>query len=398
MTPRVILIAPDAQLAERLREALGSGGAGADTALVTEYPSDAQLKQLVDSKPEPVTAFIVSLADQALALSLIRSLRSSYPDSLAVAAAVSSSADTILAAMRAGASEFLVPPFEVTHLKNTLEKQRKSVSVASAGPVVNGRLMCFLPAQGGNGASTLATHLASAMAGVIRKKVLLIDYDFHCGTVAFRLRLKPDFSFADAVERIGDIDELWERLTSTSGGVDVLSAPPPGMVIPGEALRRVAAIFTSARRTYPFTVVDFPAALHASCRDVLGLANSVYLISTPEVVSLHLARRRVNELVNLGLSNNDIHLILNRVGSKKTLNVEDVAEVVGIPVFSSLPNDYAAVSDASLKGGLIPNDTRLGREITNLAVRIVGADAPAEAQGKQEKSGKGWKGFLNLSS
>jgi pilus assembly protein CpaE len=317
---------------------------------------------------------------------------------LAVAASVSSSADTILAAMRAGASEFLVPPFEVAHLKNTLEKQKKAITVATAGPVVNGRLMCFLPAQGGNGASTLATHLAAAITGIIHKQVLLIDYDFHCGTVAFRLRLKPDFSFADAVERIADIDELWERLTSKSGGVDVLSAPPTGMIIPGEAFRRVAAIFTSARRTYPYVLVDFPSALHASCRDVLGLANSVYLISTPEVVSLHLARRRVNELINLGLSSNDIHLILNRVGSKKTLNVDDVAEVVGIPVFSSLPNDYGAVSDASLKGGLIPNDTRLGRQITDLAVRIVGADAPAEKKVQQDKGGKKWKGFLNFSS
>ncbi|HUG80604.1 MAG TPA: hypothetical protein VML01_03000 [Bryobacterales bacterium] len=397
MTFRVILIAPDAQLAERLREALGSDGANADATLVNVYPSEGQLKQIVDSKPDPVTAFIVSLADQERALSLIRSLRSTYSDSLAVAASVSSSADTILAAMRAGASEFLVPPFEVAHLKNTLEKQKKAITGAAAGPVVNGRLMCFLPAQGGNGASTLATHLSAAIASIVRKQVLLIDYDFHCGTVAFRLRLKPDFTFADAVERIADIDELWERLTSKGGGVDVLSAPPTGAIIPGEAFRHVAAIFTSARRTYPYVLVDFPSALHASCRDVLGLANSVYLISTPEVVSLHLARRRVNELIHLGLSNSDIHLILNRVGSKKTLNVDDVAEVVGIPVFSSLPNDYGAVSDASLKGGLIPNDTRLGREITNLAVRIVGADAPAD-KGQQDKGGKKWKGFLNFSS
>lgn len=398
MTFRVILISPDAELAGRLRDALGSEGANADATLVSEYPTDAQLSQLVESKPEPVTAFVVVLSDQERALSLIRDLRSSYSDSLVVAAAAVSSADAILGAMRAGASEFLVPPFEPAHLRNTLEKQKRTLAGSRAGPAVRGRLMCFLPAQGGNGASTLATHLAASMARMIRKKVLLIDYDFHCGTVAFRLRLKPDFSFADAVARIGDIDELWERLTSASGSIDVLSAPPPGTAIPGEALRSVAAIFASARRTYSFTLVDFPSALHASCRDVLTLADAVYLISTPEVVSLHLARRRVNELLNLGLANKDIHLILNRVGSKKTLNVEDVAEVVGIPVFSSLPNDYGAVSDASLKGGLIPDETRLGNQITHLATQIVGADAVLEDKDKEGKSGKKWKGFLNFSS
>ena len=159
-------------------------------------------------------------------------------------------------------------------------------------------------------------------------------------------------------------------------------------------MRSVSAIFTSAVRTYPYVFVDFPSALHASCRDVLGLASSIYLISTPEVVSLHLARRRVNELLNLGVSQKNIHLVLNRVGSKKTLNVEDVSEVVGIPVFSSLPNDYAAVSDASLKGGLVPDDTRLGQQIASLGVKVSGVDNAA-ADKKKAGGGK-WKNLLDF--
>ncbi len=393
MTFRVILISPDAELTVQLREALDSDGISAETTLLNEYPSASQLKAVVDSRPDPVTAFVVGLSDEHQAMDLIRELRSSYSDSLAVAASSASSAEMILASMRAGASEFLVPPFDVAHLRHTLQKHKQSTSTAS-GTNVNGRLMCVLPAQGGNGASTLAVHLATAVNNLSKQKVLLIDYDFHCGTVAFRLRLKPDFTFSDALARLSDIDELWGRLTSPSGGVDILPAPPPGTTITGEAMRSVSAIFTSAIRSYPYVFVDFPSALHASCRDVLGLASSVYLISTPEVVSLHLARRRVNELLNLGVSQKNIHLVLNRVGSKKTLNVEDVAEVVGIPVFSSLPNDYAAVSDASLKGGLVPDDTRLGQQIGALGVKIAGVDE-AVADTKKAAGGK-WKSLLDF--
>ena len=393
MTFRVILISPDAELTVQLREALDSDGISAETTLLNEYPSASQLKAVVDSRPDPVTAFVVGLSDEHQAMDLIRELRSSYSDSLAVAASSASSAEMILASMRAGASEFLVPPFDVAHLRHTLQKHKQSTSTAS-GTNVNGRLMCVLPAQGGNGASTLAVHMATAVNNMSTQKVMLIDYDFHCGTVAFRLRLKPDFTFSDALARLSDIDELWGRLTSPSGGVDILPAPPPGTTITGEAMRSVSAIFTSAIRSYPYVFVDFPSALHASCRDVLGLASSVYLISTPEVVSLHLARRRVNELLNLGVSQKNIHLVLNRVGSKKTLNVEDVAEVVGIPVFSSLPNDYAAVSDASLKGGLVPDDTRLGQQIGALGVKIAGVDE-AVADTKKAAGGK-WKSLLDF--
>lgn len=393
MTFRVILIAPDAELTVKLREALDSDEIKAETTLLTEYPSPSQLKAVVDSRPETVTAFIVGLSDEAEAMGLIRELRSSYPDSLAVAASTASSAEMILASMRAGASEFLVPPFDVAHLRNTFEKHQR-VTGGSGATNVNGRLMCVLPAQGGNGASTLAVHLATAVSRLSKQKVLLIDYDFHCGTVAFRLRLKPDFTFSDALARISDIDELWGRLTSPSGGVDILPAPPPGTTITGDAMRSVSAIFTSAVRTYPYVFVDFPSALHASCRDVLGLASSIYLISTPEVVSLHLARRRVNELLNLGVSQKNIHLVLNRVGSKKTLNVEDVSEVVGIPVFSSLPNDYSAVSDASLKGGLVPDDTRLGQQIASLGVKVSGVENAATD--KKKAGGGKWKSLLDF--
>jgi len=349
----------------------------------------------VNSRPETVTAFIVGLSDEGQAMGLIRELRSSYSDALAVAASNASSAEIILASMRAGASEFLFTPFDVADLCETFEKHKRATGVAAATNV-NGRLMCVLPAQGGNGASTLAVHLATAVNKLSKQKVLLIDYDFHCRTVAFRMRLKPDFSFADALDRISDIDELWGRLTSSrGGGVDILPAPPPGTNISGEAMRNVSAIFTSAIRSYPYVFVDFPSALHASCRDVLGLASSIYLISTPEVVSLHLARRRVNELLNLGVSQKNIHFVLNRVGSKKTLNVEDVAEVVGIPVFSSLPNDYAAVSDASLKGGLVPDDTRLGQQIASLGGKVADIDEDTAGKKKTGRTGK-WKSLLDF--
>jgi len=214
MTFRVILISPDAELTVRLREALDSDGINAETTLLNEYPSASQLRAVVNSRPETVTAFIVGLSDEGQAMGLIRELRSSYSDALAVAASNASSAEIILASMRAGASEFLFTPFDVADLRETFEKHKRATGVAAATNV-NGRLMCVLPAQGGNGASTLAVHLATAVNKLSKQKVLLIDYDFHCGTVAFRMRLKPDFSFADALDRISDIDELWGRLTSS---------------------------------------------------------------------------------------------------------------------------------------------------------------------------------------
>jgi pilus assembly protein CpaE len=386
MSPRVIIISPDRALSGSLGAALTHESVGADLHVVSIYPIAGGIKTLVDSGTQPVTAFVVGLADIADGLKLIRELRAAYPGSLAIAADSRSDANTILAAMRAGASEFLVPPFDINHLQTLLQGHASAVAAPPAKP--RGKLFCILPAQGGNGASTIAVHLADRLSKAIGEKVLLVDFDFHSGTVAFRLRLKPEFSFADAVARVEDIDELWARLTCNHDGVDILAAPPPGIVIPAQAFRHVSAVFTSAMRAYPFVMVDLPTAIHASCRDLLSLADAVYVVATPEVVALHLARRRVSDLTDLGLSQRNIHLILNRAGSKRALNVDDVAEVVGVPVFETLTNDYSSVSDAALKGGLVPDDSSIGRQLTALAGLIAGVETA-----KSTKSDKKWNLF-----
>ena len=202
----MIIISPDGVLAGSLQDALSHDSVKADSDVVSRYPTAGELKTLVDSSPAPVTGFVVCLAQLRDGLKLVRELRASYPHALAIAADSQSAADTILAAMRAGASEFLVPPFDVNHLQTLL--QNHTSAVASAPGKSLGKLCRILPPQGGNEASTVSVHLANRLSKLIGKKVLLVDFDFHSGTVAFRLRLKPEFSFADAVSRIEDIDEL----------------------------------------------------------------------------------------------------------------------------------------------------------------------------------------------
>ena len=126
MLPRVIIISPDGELAGGLMEALTHESVGADPQVVSTYPTAGELKKLVRSNSREVTAFIVGLADVGEGLKLVRELNASSPGSLAIAADSQSAADTILAAMRAGASEFLVPPFDLSHLQHVLQSHKNT--------------------------------------------------------------------------------------------------------------------------------------------------------------------------------------------------------------------------------------------------------------------------------
>ena len=229
----------------------------------------------------------------------------------------------------------------------------------------------------------MALHVADAVSREIKKKVLLIDFDFHSGTVAFRLRLKPEYTFADALVRTEIIDELWPRIVCSWNGLDVLASPAANEVS-AQRMTQLSDVFDSASHMYSCVVIDLPNALFTSCQEVLRRSDVIYLVSTAEVMSLHLARRRINQLVELNIPLEQVKLVVNRVGSKRGLDTSDIGKVVGVPVEWTISNEYAVVNEAYLKGGLVPQNSSLGKELSEFACHIMGIKA-AKLPGKRWK-------------
>ena len=377
---QIIIVTPNEGLARDLREALRAADIEFEPTVLPSYPTREEFRSLLTSRAGKLGAIIIDVGDQALALGLIREAKESHPDLAAVAADTASRADSILAAMRAGASEYLVPPFDVRQLRQSLQARPK----VDRSSKTRGRLICFLPAQGGNGASTIALHVADAISLQIKKKVLLVDFDFHSGTIAFRLRLKPEFTLADALARTDVIDELWPRIVTTWNGLDVLPSPDFSHVSP-DRLERIPQVFRSATYLYPCVIIDLPSGVFSSCQDVFRLADKIYLVSTPEVMSLHLARRKISQFMELGIAGEDVRLILNRVGSKKALDTSDVGKVVGVPVDWTISNEYSLVNDTYLKGELVPGNSALGRELHRLGCHVMGIKDASPTGGKKWK-------------
>ena len=396
MTGRFVIISSDPDLTSLLVASLAASGVRDEALLFDRYPTVAQLRSVVASQDVPIVTVIVGLTELARATRLIEDFSATHPDVLLVAADTSAVAERILEAMRAGASEFLAPPFHLLHLVRRFQQQRKAAAPLRQA----GKLLCFMPARGGNGASTVAVHVADAIRrelvrqakrnGHPPRKPLLADFDFHAGTLPFRLRLEPHFTLADAVTRSDVIDELWNKIACDWNGIAVLAPPPAGVKLAPKAIERLASLFTSATRLYPYVLVDLPTALYASCRDLLISSDALYLVSTPEIMALHLARRRVAELQELGLSNESIRLVLNRVGARRSVKSADAAEFVGVPVAAEIQNNFSAFNDACTNGTLVAPKSRTGRQIQALAHSIMGVrEDPATKSAPRR-----WRVFL----
>jgi pilus assembly protein CpaE len=350
--------------------------------VVVSYPSVEDVGAALGDADD-AQVVIVGLTEQQHALALIHEISRSRPKMILAAADGSRESDAVIAAMRAGATEFLAPPFDLQHLRAAVNERPKG------GAAKAGRLTAVLPARGGSGASMVSVHLANSLSLVAKSRVLLVDFDFQAGSIAFRLGVNPDFTLADALGRIDIVDELWARLAQASKGFEVLAAPASFRSLPLENLRRLPELFHSALRTYAHVIVDMPPGMFSASEYVLDQADQVFLVTTPEIVALHLARRRVTELRELGVNKDRIGLIVNRIDSKQQLREKEIEQAVGLPVARALSNDYSAVSTAATKGLLLDADSSLGRQLHSLACHIAGSEVRAP-------SPSGWKKLLGF--
>ncbi len=96
--------------------------------------------------------------------------------------------ELILSALRAGAHEFLHPPLRA-NLQQALERRSLERNRTRERLRQKGKVVGFLSAKGGCGATTIACHIAAEL-GRHDKHVLLADMDLDAGMVRFLMKTK----------------------------------------------------------------------------------------------------------------------------------------------------------------------------------------------------------------
>ena len=133
--------------------------------------------------------------------------------------------DLLVRCMRAGAREFLTPPFAHNTMAEALVRASARRSVNRLPKKTRGRLLVFLGAKGGAGVTTLACNFAVALAQESGQSTLLIDLDLPLGDAALNLGIVTEYSTVNALQDTGRLDAsfLSKLLTKHSSGVSVLA-------------------------------------------------------------------------------------------------------------------------------------------------------------------------------
>lgn len=365
---RGLVISPDKELAESLSQILARLGSVAIVRHLDSFPEAAELGRVVRAVA-PQVAFI-SVESMSKVVSTIKEMDTLAPGIQYIAISRDCDPQVLLDAMRVGIREFLTAPFQPNAVHESVSRVTESLEKKPLKINTTNDIYSFLPAKAGCGASTLALNVSVALSKGSDTSVILSDFDMNSGMMRFMLKLTNEFSVSDACEHSMNMDEsLWPQLVTRLGGLDVLHAGKlnPNLRIEGTQIRHLIDFM---RRNYQAMVFDLSGNLERYSFEIMNESKKIFLVCTPEIPSLHLAREKYVFLRSIDLQDR-VSVLVNRCQKRQVISNEQIEQILGLPVHMVFPNEYQTVHKALTLGKSIDFNTELGKTINQFAGSLV---------------------------
>lgn len=336
------------------------------------------------SRPTILVLELANPADDAL--SAASQFRLEHPECAVFFMTDRFDPDTLLRAMRAGAQEVLRRPLDRSALSQAVE--RVGAMNARRGGGSTGRsVIAVFSNKGGSGVSTIAANLALSLRRSTRREVALADFDYQSGDAAFMLGLSPTRSLADVLSapRI-DSASVHDALMKHDSGIYVLSQPEHLDRVDGVTPDQVGNVLELLASTFEIVVVDAPHVFNDISVELFDRSNAILLVAELSIPSVRSARRSLElfHKLNFLAGAERVRLTVNRYSTQSDISLPQLEETLGLSVFGTVTNDFAAVSRAINLGKPLCGESspsKAARDIATLARKLVpveSADEPAQ--------------------
>ncbi len=336
----------------------------------------AFLDRIQRMSPDVVLLDTTRLQNEGRLEAVIKAIRATSGRPVVFALHAVAEPGAILAAMRAGASEFLNPPVAEA-LAAGLDRASEQRQERREKKSHRAKVLGFVSAKGGCGATSIACHVAASLPAETNGKVLLADLDLQSGMVNFLLKTHSPYSIADAVNNLQRMDpSYWQGLLSNGiPNLEIITAPtaPAAKQISPAHLKQVVAF---ARTQYDWLVADLGRNVNTTTLALLDVVDETFLVITQDLPALHQAKQMIHGLLEAGYASAQLKLILNRTSGRFEVTLEELETMLGLPIFATIEDDPNGFQDALGEGRLLDGSRGAGQDLQRLTRKIAGVTEP----------------------
>lgn len=232
--------------------------------------------------------------------------------------------------------------------------------------------------KGGVGKTTTTANIGAGLSN-LDKKVVIVDTDLGLRNldVVMGLENLVVYNLVDVIEgncRLKQAlirDKRYENLyLLPSAQTKDKSAISPG---------QMKKLTSELKEMFDYIILDCPAGIEQGFQNAIAGADRALVVTTPEVSAIRDADRIIGLLEKNGLRNNQ--LIINRIRMDMVkkgdmMSVEDVTEILSIPLIGTIPDDEHVVIGTNQGEPVISIDSLASKAYLNICNRITGKDVP----------------------
>ena len=232
--------------------------------------------------------------------------------------------------------------------------------------------------KGGVGKTTTTANVGTGLAK-LDQKVVLIDTDIGLRNldVVMGLENRIVYNLVDVVEGNCRIKQALIKdkrypnlyLLPSAQTRDKTAVSPEQMV----------KLIEELRSEFDYILLDCPAGIEQGFKNAIAAADRALIVTTPEVSAIRDADRIIglleaNEIKKTDLIVNRIRMDMVRRGDM--MSVDDVADILAVPVIGVVPDDEDIVVSANQGEPLVDTSSLAGEAYLNICRRISGESVP----------------------
>ena len=250
---------------------------------------------------------------------------------------------------------------------------------------MSGCVITITSGKGGVGKSTTTANLAVGLAQ-LGKKVVAVDFDIGLRNLDMILGLENRIVY-DIVSVMEGECNLSQALINHKKTKNLYFLPASQSkdknILDKE---KVAGLIAKLKEEFDFVLLDSPAGIEGGFEHSIFLADRALIISTPEVSSVRDADRVIGIIdakSQKAQKGEEVlkHIIINRlkpemVEKGEMLSVEDVLNILALPLIGIVPEDEKIISSTNTGEPVIYGDSLSAKAYQNIAKRILGEEVP----------------------